>query len=124
LKALASMSVGGVLIAVAIMPVNTPYASVAAYLEWAGAFLAFTGFTLLFGLKPSVLLGTAAFIAGSLLDGTFVSFNPIGWTLTNYMVYVHTVLGVLTGLLMKREAGIRFEREKNLLGKVKRGSVS
>jgi len=106
LKALASMSVGSVLIVAAITPVNPPYASVAAYLEWAGAFLAFTGFTLLFGLKPSFLLGTVAFLAGSLLDGAFVSFNPIGWTLTNYMVYVHTALGMLTGLLIKikREA--------------------
>jgi len=96
------MSVGSVLIVAAITPTNPPYASVAAYLEWAGAFLAFTGFTLLFGSKLSFLLGTAAFITGSLLDGAFVSFNPIGWTLTNYMVYVHTALGILTGLLIKQ----------------------
>ena len=94
------MLVGSVLIVVAITPVNRLWAF-AAYLEWAGAFLAFTGFTLLIGLKFSFFLGTVAFLVGSFLDGAFVSFNPIGWTLSNYMVYVRTILGTLTGLLLK-----------------------
>lgn len=103
MRALASVFVGGVLVAAALAPMDTPYIPAAAYLEWAGAFLAFMGLTLLFGPKLSTLLSTATFLIGSLLDGALLSFNPIGWTLTNYMVYVHMALGISTGLLIKQK---------------------
>jgi len=101
-KAFAPLVVGGLLIAAAILPMKPPYWQFAAFMEWAGAFLAFTGLSYLLSPRFAFLFGVTAFVFGSLTDALFAGFSPIGWGLTNYMVFVHSFLGVLIGHLLRR----------------------
>jgi len=90
------MVLGGLLIATGLIQA-TPYA---AFLEWAGSLLAFTGISRLLNAKFALTLASSAFIMGSVGDLLFIKNpSPLNWTLTNYMVFVHALTGTLAGKL-------------------------
>jgi len=67
-------------------------------LEWMGSFLAFYGLSYLLGSRPVLPIAGAILVAGSLGDITLIGgLNPIDWITVNYMVFIHAVLGALTG---------------------------
>jgi len=108
MKACAPLVVGGLLIAAAILPMKAPYWQFAAFMEWVGAFLAFTGLSYLLSPRFAFFFSVTAFVLGTLIDALFAGFSPIGWSLTNYMVFVHSFLGVLIGNLLKH-GGVTFK---------------
>ena len=90
---------GVLLIASAFSPIDS---GLAAFLEWGGAFLVFAGLSYTFKTRSMLCLNMVAFTAGSLGDSWLLGVNPLGWPLTNYMLFVHSSLGALTGLLLKK----------------------
>ncbi|GAG99705.1 unnamed protein product [marine sediment metagenome] len=66
-------------------------------LEWMGAFLAFYGLSTITGTRTSITLSTLVLVAGSLGDIVLLDgLTPLTWTLTNYMVFIHSAAGTLT----------------------------
>lgn len=94
----AAFLLGALLVALALSPFG---GWLAVFLEWAGAFLVFMALSYSLDARFTLFVGITAFIAGSLGDSLLLSFNPFGWVLTNYMLFVHSSLGALIGLLLK-----------------------
>ena len=70
-------------------------------LEWMGAFLTLYGLSYLCGPRMAIALSGAVLVAGSLGDIVLLGgMTPVNWTITNYMVFVHAILGSLTGRVM------------------------
>ena len=70
-------------------------------LEWRGAFLAFYGLSYLGGPRMAMALSGAVLVAGSLGDIILLGgMTPLNWTMANYMVFVHAILGSLAGRMM------------------------
>jgi len=89
---------GVLLISVALSPIE---ARIAVFLEWAGAFLTFMALTYAFQTRIAIAMNMISFLAGSLIDSWLLGMNPLGWVLTNYMLFVHSSLGSSIGLLLK-----------------------
>ncbi len=71
-------------------------------LEWMGAFLALYVLSFLCGPRVAMTISGAVLVAGSLGDIILLGgMTPINWTMTNYMVFVHAILGSLAGRMMK-----------------------
>ena len=89
---------GVLLISLALSPIEPRYA---VFLEWAGAFLAFLALTYAFKPRTAIAMNMIAFLIGSIVDSWLLGMNPLGWVLTNYMLFVHAFLGSSIGLLLK-----------------------
>ena len=89
---------GVLLISVALSPIE---ARIAVFLEWAGAFLAFMALTYAFQPRTAIMMNLIAFLTGSIVDSWLLGMNPLGWVLTNYMLFLHAFLGSSIGLLLK-----------------------
>jgi hypothetical protein len=99
IEAILPLIIGGFLTALGILPTNLPYAFL---LEWMGALVAFTGISRL-STKLALTLSFSAFIIGGTGDSLLIRApNPLGWTLTNYMVFIHALTGAMAGKLLKR----------------------
>jgi len=71
-------------------------------LEWRGAFLAFYGLSYLGRPRMAMALSGAVLVAGSLGDIVLLGgMTPLNWTMANYMVFVHAILGSFAGRMMK-----------------------
>lgn len=90
------LATGSLMISIALL--NLPFPQGAFIFEWMGSFLAFYGLSYLVGTRPVLPITGAILVAGSLGDITLIGgLNPLDWIITNYMVFVHAVLGALTG---------------------------
>ncbi len=88
---------GSALILMALLPI-TLLEGGAFILEWIGSFLAFYGLSYLLGSRQVLPIAGAILVAGSLGDITLLGgLNPVDWIMVNYMVFIHAVLGALTG---------------------------
>jgi len=93
---------GSALISIAVL--NIAFSEGAFIMEWMGAFLAFYGLSCLTGPRRAVTLSGVILVAGIIGDLVFLGgMTPINWTLANYMVFVHAVMGALTGYLLTNE---------------------
>jgi hypothetical protein len=67
-----------------------------------GAFLALYGLSYLFGHRVAITISGAILVAGSLGDIVLLGgMTPLNWTMANYMLFVHAILGSLAGRMMK-----------------------
>jgi len=90
------LATGSLMISIALL--NLPSPQGAFIFEWMGSFLAFYGLSHLVGTRPVLPITGAILVAGSLGDIAFLGgLNPLEWIITNYMVFIHAVLGALTG---------------------------
>ena len=89
---------GILLISLALSPIE---ARIAVFLEWAGAFLTFMALTYAFQPRTAIMMNIIAFLTGSIVDSWLLGMNPLGWVLTNYMLFLHAFLGSSIGLLLK-----------------------
>jgi len=90
------LATGSALISLAVLEIVSSEG--AFILEWMGAFLAFYGLSHLIGPRMSMTLSGAVLIAGSLGDILLLGgLTPLNWTLANYMVFIHSAAGSLTG---------------------------
>ena len=97
------LAVGSALISVAIVPLML-FGAGAFVLEWVGSFLAFYGLSYLAGTRISLPLAGVVLVAGSLGDMMLLGgLTPTGWALTNYMVFIHAIVGSLTGNLVREK---------------------
>ena len=73
-------------------------------MEWMGSFLVLYGLSFLVGSRVAMSLSGVILVAGSLGDMTLLGgMNPVDWIITNYMVFVHTVLGVAMGNFVRAQ---------------------
>jgi len=73
-------------------------------LVWMGSFLVLYGLSFLVGSRVAMSLSGVILVAGSLGDMTLLGgMNPVDWIITNYMVFVHTVLGVAMGNFVRAQ---------------------
>lgn len=94
---------GSVLISIAVLSLSPSEG--AFILEWMGSFLAFYGLSNLTGPRGAMALSGVVLVAGSLGDIALLGgMTPVNWTLANYMVFVHAVLGSLAGYLLTRKS--------------------
>ena len=90
------LATGSALISLAVLEIVSSEG--AFILEWMGAFLAFYGLSNLIGSRISMNLSAAILIVGSLGDILLLGgLTPLNWTLVNYMVFIHSAAGSLTG---------------------------
>jgi hypothetical protein len=81
---------------------NLIFSEGAFMLEWRGAFLALYGLSYLFGPRTAITISGAVLVAGSLGDIVLLGgMTPLNWTMANYMVFVHAILGSIAGRMMK-----------------------
>ena len=93
---------GSALISIAVL--NIAFSEGAFMLEWMGAFLAFYGLSCRTGPRRAVALSGVILVVGIVGDIAFLGgMTPINWTMANYMVFVHAVMGALTGYLLTNE---------------------
>jgi len=97
-KVYPALLLGVLLISLALSPIE---ARIAVFLEWAGAFLAFMALTYAFQPRTAIMMNMIAFLTGSIVDSWLLGMNPLGWVLTNYMLFLHAFLGSSIGLLLK-----------------------
>ena len=70
-------------------------------LEWMGAFLAFYGLSHITGTRISIALSALVLVAGSIGDIILLGgLTPVNWTMVNYMVFIHSAAGSLTGQII------------------------
>ena len=101
---------GSSMILIAVL--NLPFPEGAFIFEWMGSFLVFYGLSYLIGTRFSLPITGAILVAGSLGDISFLGgFNPLEWILINYLVFIHAVLGTLTGQILKYEYKTIFTHE-------------
>jgi hypothetical protein len=94
------LATGSALISLAIIA----FPEGAFIMEWMGAFLAFYGLSHLIGPRASMTLSGAVLIVGSLGDILLLGgLTPLNWTLANYMVFIHSAAGSLTGHIVLAE---------------------
>jgi hypothetical protein len=92
---------GSALISIAVL--NVAFSEGAFMLEWMGAFLAFYGLSCLIGPRRAVALSGVILVVGIVGDIAFLGgMTPVDWTLANYMVFIHAVLGSLTGQIITK----------------------
>jgi hypothetical protein len=95
--------VGSALISLAVL--NLVFSEGFFMLEWMGAFLVFYGLSYLGRPRMAMALSGAVLVAGSLGDIVLLGgMTPLNWTMANYMVFVHAILGSLVGNIFRREA--------------------
>ena len=93
------LTAGSAMISIAIL--NLPFPEGAFIMEWMGAFLALYGISYLSGSSMAITLSGVILVAGSLGDITLLGgLNPLDWVITNYMLFVHAILGSLMGTLV------------------------
>ena len=93
------MATGAIMISIAIL--GLPFPQGAFIFEWMGSFLAFYGLSHLIGAKPLLPLTGAILVVGSLGDISLIGgLNPVDWIMINYMVFIHAILGALTGQVL------------------------
>jgi hypothetical protein len=91
---------GSALISLAVL--NLVFSEGFFMLEWMGAFLVFYGLSYLGGPRMAMALSGVVLVAGSLGDIVLMGgVTPLNWTMANYMVFVHAVLGSLAGRVMR-----------------------
>jgi hypothetical protein len=91
---------GSALISLAVL--NLVFSEGFFMLEWMGAFLVFYGLSYLGGPRMAMALSGVVLVAGSLGDIVLLGgMTPLNWTMANYMVFVHAILGSLAGRVMK-----------------------
>ena len=91
------LATGSALISVAIIA----FPEGAFIMEWMGAFLAFYGLSYILGARAAMILSTVVLVAGSLGDIVFLGgLTPVNWTVANYMVFIHSAAGSLTGQMV------------------------
>ena len=91
------LTTGGIMIIIAVL-VSLESAFI---LEWMGAFLAFYGLSQLIGTRISIALSGFVLVAGSLGDIVLLGgLTPLNWTMANYMVFIHSAAGSLTGQIV------------------------
>jgi len=91
---------GSALISLAVL--NLVFSEGFFMLEWMGAFLVFYGLSYLGGPRMAMALSGVVLVAGSLGDIVLMGgVTPLNWTMANYMVFVHAVLGSLAGGVMR-----------------------
>ena len=92
---------GSALISIAVLKIA--FSEGAFMLEWVGAFLAFYGLSCLAGPRRAVALSGVVLVVGIVGDVVFLGgMTPVDWTLANYMVFIHAVLGSLTGQVITK----------------------
>jgi len=93
---------GGFLVAMGVIPgFGINYAFL---LEWIGSFLVFASISHRLSPKFALTLSFSALIIGSIGDFIFIKTpNPLGWVLTNYMVFIHGLAGTLAGKIMGKK---------------------
>lgn len=97
------LAAGFLLISMAILP-STCFGSGAFVLEWVGSLLIFYGLSYMAGSIPCMSLAGAVLVAGVIGDIKLLGgASPIDWAITNYMVFVHSVLGSFAGPLVRRD---------------------
>ncbi len=90
------LAAGAIMISIAVL--GLPFPQGAFIFEWMGSFLAFYGLSYLVGTSSVLPIAGAILVAGSLGDIILIGgLNPIDWITVNYMVFIHAVLGALTG---------------------------
>lgn len=98
------LAIGSIMISISLL--NLPFAEGAFIFEWMGSFLAFYGLSYLIGTKPVLPFTGAILVAGSLGDISLLGgLNPVDWIMVNYMVFIHAVLGALTGHVLMDKYG-------------------
>jgi len=91
---------GSALISLAVL--NLVFSEGFFMLKWMGAFLVFYGLSYLGGPRMAMALSGAVLVAGSLGDIVLLGgMTPLNWTVANYMLFVHAILGSLAGRMMK-----------------------
>ncbi len=95
---------GSILVSVAVL--NLPFPEGAFIFEWMGAFLTFYGLSYLVGTRPVLSITGVVLVAGSLGDIFFLGgLSPLEWVVVNSIVFVHAVLGALTGHVLADKYG-------------------
>ena len=93
------LATGSALISVAIIA----FPEGAFIMEWMGAFLAFYGLSHITGTRTSIILSALVLVTGSVGDIFILGgLTPVAWTLTNYMVFIHSCAGTLTNHIITR----------------------
>ena len=96
------LTAGSAMISIAIL--NLPFPEGAFIMEWMGAFLALYGISYLAGSRMAITISGVILVAGSLGDITLLGgLNPLDWVITNYMLFVHAILGSLMGTLVSAQ---------------------
>ena len=91
---------GSALIGVAVL--NLPFPEGAFILEWMGAFLALYGLSYLAGSRVAIAVSGVVLVAGVVGDIVLLGgLTPVGWVITNYMVFVHAVVGSMAGHMLR-----------------------
>ena len=96
------LATGSALISLAVLKIVSSEG--AFILEWMGAFLAFYGLSYILGARASMSLSALVLVVGSLGDILLLGgLTPLNWTLANYMVFIHSAAGSLTGHIVLAE---------------------
>lgn len=90
------LAAGSIMVSIAVF--NLPFPEGAFIFEWMGSFLAFYGLSYLVGMRPVLPITVAVLVGGSLGDILLLGgLNPMEWIMINSVVFIHAVLGTLTG---------------------------
>lgn len=91
---------------ISIAVLNLPFPEGAFIFEWMGSFLVFYGLSCLVGTSSVLPFTGAVLLAGSLGDIVLLGgFGPLEWIIVNFIVFIHAVLGALTGHVLVDKYG-------------------